>query len=96
MRFILMSLVLVLISGCGDSSEIKKLVRDRLIDPDSAKFGELLLGNKKSWACIEVNSKNRMGGYSGTAVARLQKYGHGWEVEGIDERFDWCTENHSR
>lgn len=45
------------------SREVEQLVRASLVDPGSAQFRNLIIG--KTSACGEVNSKNRMGGYTG-------------------------------
>lgn len=64
----------------ASSVEKKKLalaVKDRLIDPDSARFYDfLVIGNQT--ACVIVNSKNRMGGYAGRTAIFLIKNQSGW------------------
>ncbi|WP_139150920.1 hypothetical protein [Halofilum ochraceum] len=47
---------------------IKAGVRDALVDPESARFGNMVAGAKNDgsiYVCGMVNAKNRMGGYSG-------------------------------
>ena len=45
--------------------EIKKIVRQSLKDPDSAKFSKVTLSRKTGYFCGLVNAKNQMGGYVG-------------------------------
>lgn len=73
--------------------EIKRAVLKVLIDPDSAKFGEVFIEGSSHLvnnyhiednfyrACITVNSKNSMGGYSGNqqAMAFVNQHQQ-WEV----------------
>lgn len=63
--------VALLCTGCDGG--VKDDVRNRLIDPESAQFSELATEN--GITCGLVNSKNRMGGYTGTVlfVARDSK-----------------------
>jgi hypothetical protein len=89
---ITISIALVMfLCGCGDSSEIKKVVRRHLTDPDSAKFGELIVGPDGNWACIEVNAKNRMGGYAGTQYAVLRKFSDEWDLQDISNSSYLCV-----
>ena len=71
-------LTLTLLSACGGvESEAKKAVLDGLKDPDSAKFGKFLLVNE-THACLTVNAKNAMGGYTGDQQAFLKKDDGKW------------------
>lgn len=77
----------LLLTACGGSeSEARKAVLANLKDPDSAKFGKFTQMNEKS-ACLTVNARNSMGGYTGDQQASLIKYSDskGWEVLGIDK-----------
>lgn len=75
----------VLISACSNpESDAKNAVLNRLSDPDSAKFGEFTLVNEHG-ACLGVNARNKMGGYTGEQQAILirgdQDRGNAeWEV----------------
>ena len=42
-----------------------RVVRGNLIDPDSAKFSEVVHHPETGGTCGLVNAKNRMGGYTG-------------------------------
>lgn len=56
-------LVVLLNFGPGSKHEIQQRVRYDLIDPDSALFRDVVLGQFA--ACGYVNAKNRLGGYIG-------------------------------
>ncbi|MDO8787692.1 MAG: hypothetical protein Q7J42_06445 [Sulfuritalea sp.] len=82
---------LLLVACGGDEAVAKKSVLGSLKDPDSAKFGKFVLaGNEsasgKQGACLEVNAKNAMGGYTGAQQAQLfrAKKGEEWQLFGID------------
>lgn len=67
-----LAILICLISyGCSQNSEepallekVQNMVRERLKDPDSAKFRSLLKYGTH-WVCGQVNAKNGMGGYVG-------------------------------
>lgn len=81
----------LLISACSNSPETdaQKAVLSRLTDPDSAKFGEFTIANEHS-ACLGVNAKNKLGGYTGEQQALLIRGPIGWEVADIS-RVDQTT-----
>jgi hypothetical protein len=54
----------VLCAGCEGDAE--RLVRGYLVDPDSAEFSEVVTSNGVT--CGLVNSKNRMGGFTGRQI----------------------------
>lgn len=69
----------------------KSGLKDVLIDPDSANFKNIyfvIAGNRTPFACGEVNSKNRLGGYTGYKhfiTAGLKEYTF---MEGETKAFD--------
>lgn len=69
----------------------KSGIKDALIDPNSAEFKNVyfvLAANRVSFACGEVNSKNRLGGYTGYKrfiTAGLKEYTF---IEGEKEGFN--------
>lgn len=75
----------LLLSGCGGAeSDAKKAVLGSLKDPDSAKFGKFTQVNE--WvACLTVNARNSMGGYTGDQQATLKQFNKKWVVSSIDE-----------
>ncbi len=85
--------VLIFLGGCGgDAGEIKKVTLQNLKDPESAKFGEVKIINNRL-ACLTVNAKNSMGGFSGNQQAFLRKEGGKWEFYFIEDfSQDMCEE----
>ena len=72
MKFKMTALIaIVMLSACSESpeSEAKKLISDRLKDPDSVQFRNVVKGptdkSGKYVLCGELNAKNSMGGYGG-------------------------------
>lgn len=92
-RWGLLVFATLLVIGCGDRDieSIKKAVKERLVDPDSAKFGTVAFTPDESEACIEYNSKNRMGGYAGTSIALMKKKSGKWEVDLMEWRAENCS-----
>lgn len=86
-KMVLMSMLLSLVA-CGQSNSEKFMqaaVRAELKDPDSAKWGNTF--TYKNRGCLEVNSKNSFGGYTGTHVAWMKNLGsdNTWMVEKVEE-----------
>lgn len=54
---------IVFLPGWLDERDLRDAVRNRLYDPDSAKFRNVRRAG--SFYCGEVNAKNKMGGYVG-------------------------------
>lgn len=77
----------LIVAGCGDESTAQKAVRASLKDPDSAKFGKFTSIKKadSQTACLTVNAKNLMGGYTGDRQAALIKTEGDWQVFTINE-----------
>jgi hypothetical protein len=84
------SAALLLLSGCSESYErtqIQNAVKDRLLDPYSVKFETPSFTSVRTYACIEYNAKNAMGGYAGPHIASLDKTKDGnWVVHSMDEQ----------
>jgi len=78
-RSIIALVICSALAGCGESSAVKDAVIRSLKDPDSAKFGKLSLAGENG-ACLTVNAKNSMGGYTGEQQAALCKMNGKWEV----------------
>lgn len=64
---------------------LQKDVREKLVDPDSAKWGKKYIYKKH--ACLEVYSKNSYGGYTGKKVAWLERLDVFWMLKKIDDGF---------
>lgn len=109
-RITLLSAVVVALAGCAASKPrppiqlaaptesqrdlITKAVVNRLKDPESARFGKIVMLANQRFACAEVNAKNSLGGYTGTQVAGLMLSPKNiWNVAGInDVRLAECME----
>jgi hypothetical protein len=62
--------------SCGPEREIKKAVEEGLIDPESVRYGDIIVftGDEgEEQACAMVNARNRMGGYTGEQMVNLYK-----------------------
>jgi hypothetical protein len=66
----------------SDEPECKKAVLKSLNDPDSAKFGKLTVEGAR--ACLTVNARNSLGGYTGDQQAILQVEDNGFEWKVLD------------
>lgn len=92
LSFCVLSLAL---TGCGEQSAIEDAIRANLRDPDSAKFRNLVVSQKKATACIEWNAKNAFGGYGDWDVARLKNIGGSWvvlEMQVTSKDLQFCTQ----
>lgn len=83
--------VLGLLTACvGAESDAKKAVLAVLKDPDSAKFGKFT-NIKDQAACLTVNARNSMGGYTGDQQALLVKLDGQWTAIDVkDVTHDRC------
>lgn len=82
--FTIFLLPFFLIACGGAESEAKNAVLKSLKDPDSAKFSKFTNIDDKA-ACLTVNARNSMGGYTGDQQASLIKQEGQWIVVGIDK-----------
>jgi hypothetical protein len=84
-------MALFAIAGCsGNESAAKKAVTANLKDPDSARFGKFTEFGTNT-ACLSVNAKNSMGGYTGEQQALLVELKQGWVVLNIsNESHEQC------
>ncbi|MCK9246928.1 MAG: hypothetical protein M0P11_08265 [Anaerolineaceae bacterium] len=73
-----------LVACSGSESSAQNAVAAQLKDPDSAKFGKFTKFGG-DLACLGVNARNSMGGYSGMQQALLMKLGSGWDVIAIND-----------
>ena len=86
-KSVLPAIVGLMVASCGtQETEAEKAVLSVLKDPDSAKFGKYTRIDERS-ACITINAKNAMGGYTGDQQASLVKYkdSESWDVLSISE-----------
>lgn len=95
-NWVLLLCVFGMLAGCSSDEnsageeikEIKEAVLAGLVDPTSAQFEEevrYFLG--RSGACIKVNAKNRMGGYTGRKNASVLRLKSGnWQMLRLEDR----------
>ena len=101
-------LVAILLTGCvnprpstpvyysqptpDQKQELVNIVLNSLKDPESAKFGDVVLIDHGNGACVEVNARNAFGGYTGLQQAMLMKVDNiGWQLLDIrDVSLDVC------
>jgi len=84
--------VSLLLVGCGEQSTFEKLIKEDLIDAESAKFRDLVISDNKSRACLSYNAKNRFGGYAGWSFAVFEKKEAGWHLTLLEGFADQCAE----
>lgn len=53
------------VTAGSPEAKVRAAVRQRLKDPDSARFGPITIGRRSGAACGSVNARNAMGGYVG-------------------------------
>ena len=92
MKFEVIAIMALSMIGCGDNliskekveeGKMQEAVLSSLKDPDSAKFGKMTRVKDKG-ACLTVNAKNALGGYTGDQQAYLMKTENKWEVFQIE------------
>lgn len=91
--------------GIGKPTEeetLQAFVRANLKDPDSAKFGQFTsrtenaAGVSENAACLTVNARNSLGGYTGDQQALLLKEKGIWRLVSISmETHENCIETMS-
>ncbi len=68
----------------GERLRITTAVQRSLIDPESARFGDIfVLPNKH--ACVAVNAKNKLGGYAGIRMAFAGTFNGTWQPLGMHD-----------
>ena len=92
MKTLIAILCLLTLVACGESSKIQEAVRDRLNDPASANFKDVVVSEKGNRACTLWNAKNKMGGYGDWKAAMLEKQSSKWEVKDMEASPSSCTE----
>ncbi len=74
------------LAGCSSNQRsAEAAVRENLKDPDSARFGAFYYNDKTKKACLTVNAKNSMGGYTGDKQVTLKYVDGQWLSEGEEE-----------
>jgi hypothetical protein len=90
-KILIITSILILLSGCTEEKNIEQAIRTKLNDPNSAQFKDLIKNGDGSTACITWNSKNSTGGYSKWAQAELSKDGSDWKVINLNTNPKRCT-----
>lgn len=80
------------IASCGDSSELKSLITERLTDPESVQFRDVVISENKQRACVVWNARNRMGGYGDWQLAEFEKIDSQWTATSLDGIYVDCTQ----
>lgn len=95
--FLILVATTIFLTACSNGEEdVKNVVRSVLIDPDSAKFKDFVTNADSTQACIGVNAKNKMGGYTGFNYFELKKISSEWRVTNTEGKFANCTKKHFR
>lgn len=68
------------LTSCGDTGDIKRAIKNRLKDPASAVFDDIIYNKAGDRACVGYNAKNSFGGYGDPSRAELKRDEHGWTV----------------
>ena len=75
-----------------EKNEVKNAVINSLKEPESARFGEITVMDDR--ACVTINAKNIMGGYSGNKQMLMAKMNQQWlSIETGDISHDFCVQN---
>ena len=83
--YLSVALTSVVLSACsGEKSSAQKAVVSNLKDPDSAKFGEFTRFGE-DLACLGINAKNSLGGYTGEQQAMIIKKAGEWHVIAVQK-----------
>lgn len=74
------------LAGCTSNQRgAEEEVRRNLKDPGSAQFGDFYYNPTTKKACLMVNAKNSMGGYSGYSAIVLRRTDEGWQYVSDNE-----------
>lgn len=85
MRHAAVAMLLLTTAACSQRGAVERTVRENLKDPESARFGTFYHNAKLKRACLTVNAKNSMGGYTGDKEVRLFQTDDGWLWTGEEE-----------
>jgi len=76
-KFFLVLMATLALVGCGAESELKSLTKERLKDPESARFGKITV--LENVACVTISAKNGFGGYGNTTQFAFEKEKGNWK-----------------
>lgn len=87
--------LLFFVTACGNTdSQIESLIRDRLLDSNSAQFKTIVKSASGSRACAIWNAKNTMGGYIEWQYTKFSKSGGNWVISKVKEDSEFCTKEY--
>ena len=88
--------IAVILGGCGNDAAIKNAVKEKLKDPGSAQFKEVIRSQSGQFACVVWNAKNGLGGYDDWKAATLKRDrdNSSWKIENLDGAALVCNVNH--
>lgn len=80
-----------------NKQEVEVAIKEKLKDPDSAKFSGWMVGltndTGAQWGCVTVNAKNSFGGYTGNQTAWIYRGSDSspWKVMDLSSHpVDYC------
>ncbi|TNE41646.1 MAG: hypothetical protein EP321_03240 [Sphingomonadales bacterium] len=75
-------------TSCDDTGDIERAIKERLKDPASAVFNDIIYSKARDRACVAYNAKNSFGGYGEPARAELKCGRDGWTVVNMESPCD--------
>lgn len=95
MKYIIIVVAAIWLTACDwlptPENIAKNAVSNVLIDPDSAKFSNIIQGVKPGDYCGTVNGKNRMGGYAGSSPFIYESGNSQVSIYNVPTRFDFLS-----
>jgi hypothetical protein len=84
----------LLVTGCGDGSQLEDIIKSKINDPKSAQFKDATFSQNGNRACISWNSKNSTGGYESWKTSEFRKTKESnWVISSFSGSIDHCSEN---
>lgn len=79
-----MPLLLILAVGCGQQGAVESTIKERLKDPNSARFERVVFNKAGDRACAVWNAKNSFGGYGEWTSSELSKEVGYWVITRLE------------
>lgn len=92
-RLLLIGCCAVLVAACGESDEVKSVLKQVLRDPDSAIFDRVLVSKDEKIACAIWTGKNAFGGYAAKEITELKKVDGAWRIQDKQIGVDLCNKD---
>ncbi len=81
--------------GCSsDNTDVENVIKQRLKDPESARFQSIAMNSAKNIACVTWNAKNSFGGYGESTLSSLRKTADSWQIDNLEVQDDYCTQQY--